>query len=488
MPSSADYRWSELLTRTAGSALLAAIAGVSVGILLAANPLVVGLLLAIPLALLVVWTAFHKPAAAFVGLVLIMALIPTYAAPAIGPLLFVPAAGAGWLVGAALAWRNSVAFGQPMRPNLIDWTAGGFALLMLVSVSFSGQVSLQDYTHLMFLWAGPYLAARLLLADVENPAYVVAIAFAAAAAIVTPFAVFEALGASNPFHALNFNGTEFAVWQKELSRFGQSRAVASFGHPIAFSMFMAISALLSIAMAIRSKESRARHAWYGAAAVAIGVQALALSRTGWLMLAAGVIMIAALSVRGTVRRRLTTLIGIAVGVVVVTAIVMPKKLAVLPGFEQQSEASFSGSGQYRQALLHRALEPGVLHLWGNPINRVTPFVGGSTGTDNAYIILADAWGLIPTAALILVAAVMLVPLARGYARDDEGLTVLPIVALTSLVALFFVAFITQQQSMIWLLVGSAAAANERIGPRRPSSRGAPAGTSGSTSTGFARTA
>jgi len=38
---------------------------------------------------------------------------------------------------------------------------------------------------------------------------------------------------------------------------------------------------------------------------------------------------------------------------------------------------------------------------------------------------------------------------------------LPIAALTSLAGLFFVAFITNEQVMIWMLIGAASAASER---------------------------
>jgi hypothetical protein len=489
VPFSEPNRLPALLTSAAGSALLAALGGAALGTALAAKPLAVAALLAVLFGLLAAVVALRNAAAAFVGLVLLIALVPTYAGPAVGPLLLVPSAAAAWLVAGTIAWRNAIQRGRLFRPNVIDWAAAAFALLMLVSIGFSRQVNLQEYLHVMLLWAGPYLAARLLLAEVDKPAPLVAFSFALAILIVAPFAIAEALGASNVFHALDFNSTEFSVWANQLNRFGRIRAVASFGHPIAFSMFAATSGLLSLAMGIRSTKLSHRYGWYALAALAVGVQALALSRTGWLILAIGAVMIAALTVQGSIRRRLTTLLGISVAVVLLTSLAMPKELAILPGFQRPAEAGFAGSGQYRQALLDRALEPGVLHLWGNPVNRVTPFVSGSTATDNAYIILADAWGLIPTAALILVAVAMFVPLARGFSRDTGGLSVLPVVAFTGLVALFFVAFITQQQSMIWLLVGAAAVATERIprGARNALSRAAWSESDDSTSSGSDRT-
>jgi hypothetical protein len=351
--------------------------------------------------------------------------------------------------------------GRLFRPSAVDFTAGAFVLLMAISMAFSARAALSDSLHLMFLWAGPYLAARLLLSDIEQPTKVLAASFALVTVALAPIALLEATGSSNPFFAFRFNPTESAIWGTQVDRFGQARAETSFGHPIAFAMFVAISALLSVAMGLRSTQWRQRYGWYALAAVAVGVQALALSRTGWLILAFGIVMIALVTVRGTIRRRLTVLLVTVGAVVLLTSLVAPTELEVLPGFESRAEHIFTSSGTYREALLSRALEPGVLHLWGNPVNMVTPLVSGGTATDNAYIILADTWGLIPTAALVATAIALLVTAARARIHDNDELTIPPIIAFTSLAALFFVAFITQQQMAIWMLVGAAGAAAER---------------------------
>lgn len=458
-------RLPELASTTAGSAVLAALAGLGLGAALVAKPLLVGAVAAVALAVIGFLVALERPGIAFAGLVAVVALAPVYAAPTFGPLLLLPGAAAAWLLAAALVWRNFLTRGVIFRPNAVDYAVGAFVVLMAISIAFSKRGLPSEYAHVMFLWVGPYLAGRLLLGDTERPMLVLAGAFAVVAIALAPIAIAESSGASNPFYAFTWNPTESAIWGNQVDRFGQVRAEVSFGHPIAFSMFAAVAALLSLAMAINSQDRAARFGWYAAAAVAVAIQALALSRTGWVMLGIGIVMLAAVTAQGSARRRIAILIGTAALVVFLTWLVMPAELQVLPGFESKSDQVFTSSGQYREALLDRALEPGVLHLWGNPVNLVTPAVSGGTATDNAYIILADTWGLIPTAALVAVAVALLILTWRLYAQRTAALTILPIVAFTCMVALFFVAFITQQQAMIWMLVGAAAAAGEKVAAR-----------------------
>src|SRR6185503_11819403 len=104
------------------------------------------------------------------------------------------------------------------------------------------------------------------------------------------------------------------------------------------------------------------------------------------------------------------------------------ELSILPGFAHKAESNFATSGLYREKLLDRALEPGVLGLWGNSTNQVTPFVDFGTATDNAYIILADTWGLIPTFALLAIGGSLIVTVLRSYGQTKELLAILPITA------------------------------------------------------------
>lgn len=466
MPFAFDYSLSDLRASALWPALLAGLAGIGLGAAIASKPLAVVGLCAVAFAVFGVVVALERPGVAFGGLVLLMALAPVYAAPSIGSLLFLPAAATSCVIAIALGWRNLVTRGRLFRLTLIDFAALVFALLMGISLFYSLRTSNSDYLNYLFIWGAPYLAARMLLADTRKPAKVLAISFAIALLCLAPLAVLESLGVSNPFYNLNFNSAAFAVWASQVDRFGAIRAVTSFGHPIAFSMFAAAAALLALGMGLHAKTGRQRYTWYLLTLIGVGTQALALSRTGWLMLATGIVAIALLGVRGAARRRLGGILAIVVAAVLVVAVAMPSQLQIIPGAGEKSEQSFQSSGLYREALLHRALQPGVLHLWGNPVNKVTPAVNFGSATDNAYIILADTWGLIPTFALFGLGAALLIAAARTGDRRDEPLASVPIVAFTTLVAIFFVAFITQQQVMIWMLLGAAGATAERAAGER----------------------
>lgn len=436
------------------------------GVILVAKPIVILGLIALALAAMGTALALTRPDLAFGGLVLLLGLVPIYAAPKIGPVILFPAALGAWGVAVALMWRNYVVRGYLLRWNYVDVAAVAFFALMFVSLSFSPRAILTDYVHEIFMWVGPYFAARLLLAEVESPTKVLATSFAVVTAILAPIAFSEALGGSNPFFNLNFNSDEFNIWGTQLARFGSTRAVTAWGHPIPFSIFLAASALLSFAMAISSKEAKERVVWYGLAVIATATMALTLSRTGWVMIGIGVVLLA-FTARGTARSRLFALIGLIVIAILLMSIVLPNQLSVLPGFSHSYESSYETSGLYRQALLHRALEPGVLGLWGNAHNMVTPTVGYDKATDNTYIILADTWGLIPTFALFAVGAAMLLAVARSYGQfEREPIAILPIAALTTLVAIFFVALITQLPALIWTLVGAGGVAAERAAAAR----------------------
>ncbi len=248
MPFSLNLQLPRFASSTAAAAALAGVLGVVLGALLVAKPIVVAMLVALALAALGVYVALRSPEIAVGGLVLLMALIPTYAAPAVGSLLFFPAAAAAWLLVIVLAWRNLATKGRIMRMTGVDYTVLIFFALMAVSLAFSPRTSFSDYKNLLFIWFGPYLGVRLLLADCKRPVRVFSISFALATAVLAPVAARRSPRRLQPVlqprlqldRVLHLGGPDRPL--------RPTRAVASFGHPIAFSMFLAAAALFCLAM------------------------------------------------------------------------------------------------------------------------------------------------------------------------------------------------------------------------------------------------
>lgn len=451
-----------------GQILLGGVAGAFVGAAIASKLSLIALMIGAVLAAGAVSAALTRPDRAFYGLVLVMVLIPTYAAPSFGPILFIPAAGLSWLLAGMLAWRNGMRRGRIFSLTGIDLLVALFFVLMLISSQVSPQIETKVFENEVFTWLGPYLAARLLLQDCERPAYVVAVAFAIGTVLVAPVAVLETLGTKNPFFNFQFNGAEASAFGNAVSRAGEVRAQASFGHPIALSMYVSASALLSLGMAIYSRVPKQRLAWLALAALAIAIQVMTVSRTGFVMLVIGGVLLALTVAERDLRRRLSAILGVLALFVVFVNVTGsgPEELQLFPSNKAAATASaeeVAESSAYREKLLERAVEPGVLGLWGNAYNKVTNGVSlSNTSVDNEYIILGDSWGLIPTFSLFAVGIAMLISIALALRRRAFDLVVLPIAAVACLFALFFVAFITQQQVMVWLLIGAAGAAGERV--------------------------
>lgn len=480
-----DWRFPDLtgfLSSRLGQILLGGFAGALLGALIASKLSFVALLIGALLGAGALAAALTRPDRAFYGLVVVMVLIPSYSSPSFGPILFIPAAGLAWILAGVLAWRNAMQRGRLFSLTVLDLLVAVFFVLMLISSQVSPQVEFKEYLNDVFTWLGPYLAARLLLQDCERPVFVVAVAFAIGTVLIAPVAVLETLGGKNPFFNFQFNGSESAAFGNAVTRAGEVRAQGSFGHPIALSMFVSASALLSLGMATYAKVSKERLAWLALAALGIAVQVMTVSRTGFVMLVIGAVLLALTTGERSLRRTLSAIVGVVALVVVAMNVAGsgPAELQVFPSgktLESASAEEVTESSAYRERLLERAFEPGVLGLWGNPYNKVTNGISlANTSVDNEYIILGDNWGLIPMFALIAVGVGLLVSIALALRRDAMDLVILPIVALTSLCALFFVALITQQQVMVFLLIGCASAAGERtlrerrlakLAPRRP---------------------
>jgi hypothetical protein len=121
-------------------------------------------------------------------------------------------------------------------------------------------------------------------------------------------------------------------------------------------------------------------------------------------------------------------------------------------------SNLAANQQYRLDLLHRATGSGALSPFGSRENRIAGSV------DNEYLYLADQWGLVPLAAFVLMA------LLSGWAairyRGGPAALAVASACFGAMAGLVFVAFITQQQIFVWLLLGAASAVVARGGRLR----------------------
>jgi hypothetical protein len=431
--------------------------------------------------------AIVRPRWLFAVAIATLVFVPTYASPALGPFLLSPAVISLWILAVGLVWRRMVIDQGPLRITPTDVAVLVFIGVLAISVGSSDQPELRDYLHDAFPWMGAYFGARMFLRESRAPE-LLALSFAIATAAMLPFALDEATTGANPFLSLTLNPGEAATWDPVITRFGETRIELAFGHPIALSMFFASSALLSLNMAIHTDRLRNRALWLSAAALGTVGQALTVSRSGWILLAFGIAGFMLTARRGAARRRLMWILaGLVVLAAAAAQLAPPDQLRALPWADSGAgSAAVAESSDYRMHLLERALEPGVLHEWGNPTNAVAPAVSADNfATDNQYIIFGDMWGLIPLAAFLLVVLSLVHTLARALASGEGLLAGIPLVALANCVGLFFVALITQQQVMVWLLIGASAATAEHLAmrpvrrhkrwwPLAPARRGGPA--------------
>lgn len=436
-----------------------AVLSVAAGAAAALDPKPALLLLGAAAACGFVLCAITWPVPVFALITATLAFVPVYAAPRVGSFDLNPTVLGFWLIVVAESLRR-ISQVRTLRFTALDAAVLVFFGTLYLSVLTSVH-TVHDNMEPVFLWLGPYLAARLVLSDVQRLFRFLKL-IAMIALITVPVLVGEYLSGSNFFTSLSINPSQAAIWAVPQSRLGATRVAGAFGHPLALAMFLVSACLICIALWLVSRRGGTRWWWLLAAGAIFGAQILTLSRTAWVMAITGVALLALVYFGPGAKLRLVAMLGAA-------TIVLFAALALLPA-ERTTFSSILGSGpgelpvnaDYRKNLATEALQPGVLKLTGN---RESPFVQSvltpsgtyqtqSASLDNNYIYLADKWGLITLAAFLSLSLVIAFLFLK---LRNTVLAVLPAVVLANLVALYFVAFITQQQVFFWLLVGACGA-------------------------------
>ena len=378
----------------------------------------------------VVVTAARRPAAGAAIVFGVLALVGVWVCLPVNPYV-PPVVLVGALVCLGLAPRFS-------------WRMTGGDVLVhtafaLVGVAALGGASSTQVLGELILGAYPaYMIGRMLVERIGlvRAAEIMTCVWAVAALL----GLVEAVTGFNPFTAVPFPGHLYQVWAVSQERAGMARVEGAFGHSIAYATSMAAG--IPFAAVTRWPS------WLRCSAMVLllGSTLPSLSRTG--MVCALLALVLSLTLLRTdigPRWRVGTLAGLGAA----GAVGLSRLLDVFAraGREQ------SGSAEYRGTIL--VLVSRLRFLGASPaaVNRGgTTKWAGFNSIDNEVLLAALRFGWAPVALFLVGLAVVVgrVLVRRGNAAQ---------VALTALTPAYVtVAFITQLDSVVWIILGMAVAA------------------------------
>jgi hypothetical protein len=407
----------------------------------------------------VVAASLLRPARVFsIGLGLLI-VVPPYAAsiPTEPPH---PAVAVFLILACALLVRPTSAKPWSTRVTPIGVAVALFFVALGLSVAV-GVRSRHDAEPLFLGLLPMFYCGSRLIADGLLTVRQFAKAWVFAAGVVVPWALYEAATGTNLLARLRLgdpgaNGVWLALQSGGITRLGEHRVAASLGHPIAFGMFMAIAAILAAGLAVTSETTNRRLGWYGVSAAFVAVQSLALSRTGWLVLAFGCAFLVA-GTKGVVRQRVGRAVVIG-GALACVAVLL----------DSRSREVFGLGDPYRSTLFHSAITRHAFGLFGNRHTEFQGVVGSASNPapsiDSAFISVADHWGYIALVALVGIV------LATGYCllatRAEPMYAVVVAATLAGFLGLAVVALITQMQCLLFALLGVASGGMRTSGALR----------------------
>ncbi|MDQ6606421.1 MAG: hypothetical protein M3Z06_07735, partial [Actinomycetota bacterium] len=403
--------------------------------------------------------AYRRPAWGAIGLGVALVAIPSYAAPSKLHFVLHPALAIAVLLALAVVLR-AVA-GRKSRFSGIDTCVALFVAAMVIAVLL-GPRSWKEATSQLWVWLAAYIGGRMIASSRPlKETLAKTVVFASTA--LTPFAIAEAVGLGNPFWNLGSGGPA-AVWGHSDLRAGESfRVETAWGHPIAYSMFVAVAIVFALVLLGAARSRRERLLYTGCIAALLLDEVLTLSRAGWVTLGVAVLLMAAGRRRGGAGRIARRAIVAGVIAVLALAVAFPSVASVplsLVGLQSDATSTnnqaLSSTASYRTGLYSAAIRGGVGSLFGNKTSKLSGSVAiGASSIDSEYLLLLDQWGEVVTIGFLLIVGGLAIRSLSD--QEDEWTNAFTVSGVGCAVALASVALITQQEYLIWLLIGLSAA-------------------------------
>jgi hypothetical protein len=397
--------------------------------------------------------ALRRPAAALGVATAVAVVVPFYDGRYVSGSLGITPMMAGCLVLLPAAATH-------LRDVKLVWLDGVVALLVALraaslALNYSGRLGAA--AGLVLGTALPYVVFRLFSrhADVRR---LLAWVLVVASIPMSVIGLQERYGTPNPFFTLLPTGYQGDQWAHAELRGGGVRAEASFGHPIAFGMFLALVLVLAVALAMTERKGWHRLVALGAAGLAL----LALTAT----LSRGPLLVGAIGVTAwflaTLGRLHVLRVAAVLGMLVVLAFTTPVAATVERLYAASTgDTREARSAEYRLQILALARDPEQFSLLGKEAPGDEGFsVALTTRTglksiDSELALVFLANGALPAMALVGAGLLVTVVCFRpGLSPVDRAWAVATAAGYINLTT---VALLTQQAELFWASTGVVAA-------------------------------
>lgn len=356
--------------------------------------------------------------------------------------------GSGIVVGLLLAAAYAPTL-MRFRPNALDLAVLAFAITPAAIAAWEGE-AFHITNWLAPAVTLPYFGFRLLF-DATDVRRLFAPALIWIGVIVSLVGIWEGLTGRNPIMSPGIvtygsSGHYVTSWNVQDYRDGHLRALSTFGHPIAFGMFLLIP--LAFALARGGRWNLA------AAGIFLIAEALTYSRGPW----AGALVVLVL-LAGRSRGRI---LAFATVLIVGAVFVGPVNRVLIESGSASTEAGTNT--YYRIGLLTRAFHD--MSVLGHPFTDLQSAIPNYPDVTSLLAGTIIQTGLVGVVELALIAWLAILALVHARRRTDPDYHAAAAALTAQFVGLLSVTLITNYQFFFWALVayvatGGAGARSER---------------------------